>query len=909
MLEDRLLLSLLGVGAEIGIPDIDYDANGTLVYDSLNQTFEADAFPTGISFTLGGRATRITNPSDFQFHIQVDNDGNLVGGVVGDDLVIEGEIDINRDRVSDYSGVLLTGEIADFGYLNSGTNTDQYDFRLTPTGGALMPFFEGKDIGMVMTSLSSTFDGTFTVDFNGMSQGVLGPIPQLEALPGGPLTGQVFVDANNDGIADEGEVGISDVIVTLTGTDNDGNTVNRATVTNELGQYSFDTLTPGEYTLTETHPVDYLDGIDSAGTLGGVVTNDQISVILVDSEQAGDGYNFGELEAANLTGQVVDADNVGIAGAAITLTGTNDLGEAINIAQNTDASGGYSFADLRPGTYTISEAQPAGYLDGADAAGSLGGTVGDDVISGIAVASGDEGTGYTFAEVAPASLTGQVVDADNVGIAGAAITLTGTNYLGEAINIAQNTDASGGYSFADLRPGTYTISEAQPAGYLDGADAAGSLGGTVGDDVISGIAVASGDEGTGYNFTEVIPSSLAGQVVDADNVGIAGTAITLTGTNDLGETINIAQNTDASGGYSFADLRPGTYTISEAQPAGYLDGADAAGNLGGTVGDDVISGIAVTSGDVGTGYNFAEIAPASLSGLVYEDFNDDGEINFGEKAIENVEVTLTGQDDRGNAVNITELSDVDGMYMFADLRPGNYTITESQPAGYADGKETMELGNSGTVGDDTFSDIDVVTGVDAMNYNFGERPESGEAVTGGQTATIGFWQNKNGQNLLKSLNGDANATQLGDWLAATFPNIYGATGADLAGKTNEQVATYYRSALFKAKKKKGQAGPTKIGAQVMATAFATYVTNSTLAGNSAAQYGFLVTASGVGIATFNIGDSGAAFGVADNTEMTVLDILLATNEQTIDGILYDLDAVLRSMANEVYASINEGGDI
>ena len=49
--------------------------------------------------------------------------------------------------------------------------------------------------------------------------------------------------------------------------------------------------------------------------------------------------------------------------------------------------------------------------------------------------------------------------------------------------------------------------------------------------------------------------------------------------------------------------------------------------------------------------------------------------------------------------------------------------------------------------------------------------------------------------------------------------------------------------------------------------------------------------------------------MADYTEMTVMDILLATNDQAVDGALYDMDAILRSLANEVYTGINESGDI
>ncbi|HBH54383.1 MAG TPA: hypothetical protein DDY91_21060, partial [Planctomycetaceae bacterium] len=40
------------------------------------------------------------------------------------------------------------------------------------------------------------------------------------------------------------------------------------------------------------------------------------------------------------------------------------------------------------------------------------------------------------------------------------------------------TDANGAYSFGNLRPGSYQITQTQPAGYLDGQETVGSAGGT-----------------------------------------------------------------------------------------------------------------------------------------------------------------------------------------------------------------------------------------------------------------------------------------------------------------------------------------------------------------------------------------------------------------------------------------------
>lgn len=423
---------------------------------------------------------------------------------------------------------------------------------------------------------------------------------------------------------------------------------------------------------------------------------------------------------------------------------------------------------------------------------------------------------------------------------------------------------------------------------------------------------------------------------DTGELGIAGFTVRLFD-QTLGDLIS-TETTAADGTYSFnVNLGPGTYKLVEVQADDFLDGDETAGALGGTVdntqeSNDITDIVVVAGNPDAGGYLFADIRPSEIIGLVYEDFNDDGEVNFGEKAIAGVTVNLSGTDDRGTAVSVAPAaSDVDGIYMFIDLRPGSYTLTEVQPAGFVDGKDTLGTVNGLPSGFEPVEDGSVFAGVVlnrpesvAQNYNFGERPPAGGEVVAGQTATIGFWQNKNGQNLIKSLNGGANATQLGNWLAATFPNMYGANAGanNLAGKTNADVAGYY-SDLFRRKKKEaeqlGLGGPTKVDAQVIAVAFATYVTNQTLADTTAASYGFLVTETGVGTSTFNVGNNGSAFGVADNSDVTILDLLLATNERSTNGVLYDLDGdgdadddletLLRTMANDVYSAINEAGDI
>ena len=59
----------------------------------------------------------------------------------------------------------------------------------------------------------------------------------------------------------------------------------------------------------------------------------------------------------------------------------------------------------------------------------------------------------------------------------------------------------------------------------------------------------------------------------------------------------------------------------------------------------------------------------------------------------------------------------------------------------------------------------------------GTEPETATPcpVGAGQFATIGFWQNSNGQAVINSFNGSSTSTALGNWLASNFPNLFGAS--------------------------------------------------------------------------------------------------------------------------------------
>ena len=108
------------------------------------------------------------------------------------------------------------------------------------------------------------------------------------------VSGTVYVDANGDGDLNPGESGIIGVTITLTGTDSFGNPVSLTRLTDADGFYSFEDLLPGNYTITQSHPTQFIDGDDNIGTLGGGTTNDQFTLTIPFGSDGSFENDFGE---------------------------------------------------------------------------------------------------------------------------------------------------------------------------------------------------------------------------------------------------------------------------------------------------------------------------------------------------------------------------------------------------------------------------------------------------------------------------------------------------------------------------------------------------------------------------------------------------------------------------------------
>jgi hypothetical protein len=116
------------------------------------------------------------------------------------------------------------------------------------------------------------------------------PVIPPPPIPPAQLSGFVYVDDDDDGVKDPGEAPIPGVLITLT-----SGTITLTTATGADGSYSFTNLPPDRYTVTEIQPSGFLDGKDTAGSLGGTVTNDRIADIPLGGGANSINNNFGEL--------------------------------------------------------------------------------------------------------------------------------------------------------------------------------------------------------------------------------------------------------------------------------------------------------------------------------------------------------------------------------------------------------------------------------------------------------------------------------------------------------------------------------------------------------------------------------------------------------------------------------------
>jgi uncharacterized repeat protein (TIGR01451 family) len=253
---------------------------------------------------------------------------------------------------------------------------------------------------------------------------------------------------------------------------------------------------------------------------------------------------------------------------------------------------------------------------------------------------------------------------------------------------------------------------------------------------VTGAQFLNGDpanDGEATAETEILPTSSIGDSIfvdanrsgsqDLGEPGIPGVVVELY----QGNTLVATDTTDASGNYLFTDLIPGTYTIRVVTATGVLVGYTLSSDpdLDGVPFDpltpdplgDSETTAALAPGEFFAGADFGYIPPgATLSGIVWIDFNDDGIVDPSEIGIQFVTVELYNA---SNTLVATSLTDAAGAYSFAGLADGSYrvvVVTTPVPAAFPAGL-AQSFDPDGT--EDNETPVVIIAAADVADVNFG----------------------------------------------------------------------------------------------------------------------------------------------------------------------------------------------
>jgi hypothetical protein len=137
----------------------------------------------------------------------------------------------------------------------------------------------------------------------------------------------------------------------------------------------------------------------------------------------------------------------------------------------------------------------------------------------------------------------------------------------------------------------------------------------------------------------------------------------INGTTNLGTPVHITRLTDASGHYEVLDLWPGTYTVTEQRLTGWKPMTLT------------VVGVTVVS-KTDQNVTFLNTLVGRIQGQKFYDKDVNGVMNGDEPGLPNWCIKLEGYTDTGEYVKLWRKTNATGWYVFEEVRPGTYTITE-----------------------------------------------------------------------------------------------------------------------------------------------------------------------------------------------------------------------------------------
>ncbi len=434
------------------------------------------------------------------------------------------------------------------------------------------------------------------------------------------------------------------------------NTISQATstaITDSQGFYSFINLWPSTYELSEL--------LQGGWTQISAPTNP----INLSADENVINRNFVNFQNISITAcKIIDADG----DVNTTKDQTNKYGWTVSLSsgqrvdtQTTGENGCYTWTNLGPGTYDVSETVPAGWTALTPTAHSF-------------VAQSGQNQSFTFINFNNGQISGDKFndingdgnqDEGELNLPGWTIYLdTNNNGQLDSGEPSQVTDGSGHYLFSNLGPGTYHVREVGQIGWIQtepGVDGSYT------------IEMTSSGEETQKDFGNQGNLSItACKYEDSNGILPDGNFTPVSNWNfALGQTS--PQNTGEDNCTIFNNLTPGTYDVTELPlPAGWFIADDSQGTK---------RVVLTNQNQTVDFYNYRQ---GSISGMKFEDINGNGVKDPGDNGINGWRIYLDLNNDNDfDTGEPSVMTSGGGNYSFGSLTPGDYTIREVLKSGWS----------------------------------------------------------------------------------------------------------------------------------------------------------------------------------------------------------------------------------
>ncbi|MBN1677609.1 MAG: hypothetical protein JW880_03640 [Candidatus Thermoplasmatota archaeon] len=433
----------------------------------------------------------------------------------------------------------------------------------------------------------------------------------------------------------------------------------------ELGVGESDTFTytyevpPGEGPVENTV---IAGGFDY---LGRYVEDDDSWVVIKYSMVSG--YKYADINRNGF----FDGGEPGLENWTIVLYGVLDNGTIDLRTFQTDPTGYYEFTMLLPGVYTVSEVMKDGWVP-----------TGPISTPPFALGSGMAFT-HSFGNMPEGSICGYkwwdydldgVWDEGELGIENWTIYLYGMDVGGLLWDLSVQTGRDGRYCFSNLTPGVYFISEEMRAGWYPTSSPMVEVDVSALQPFERSVNFSNAKYGniTGFKWLDEYMNGYK----DGNEPFLEGWTICIEGTLINGTHYGpYCTLTDENGMYYFDGLLPGEYTIWEVLPEGWVNITPWMRN------------VTIEEGSYVHCAKFGNVELGSIDGWKFLDWDMDMLMDGDEPGIPGWEITLTGWLNDGDwpwsPVNatpvgpITITTDANGYFMFDNLLPGIYMVTEA----------------------------------------------------------------------------------------------------------------------------------------------------------------------------------------------------------------------------------------